>query len=130
MKPDLASFALYDSDILGQLNGRPSVSLTDRLIPALNRNTEPPFSLFPQTDIRLLLDRVVFTGVASPGHLSPAAGAVLAYAPEDQLPRLLRPGGLLAGEPASLLLDACQKLESGRRNAILPLIRKEAHYAL
>lgn len=123
--------SLFESTSLdGEFFPRWDQRLGSRLTPALDRNDAPPFSLFPQTDIRLVLDRVVFTGAASPGHLSPAAGAVLAYAPEDQLPRLLQPGALLAEEPASLLLDACQKLEPGRRNAILPHIRKEAHYAL
>lgn len=104
--------------------------LGSRLLPTMDRNAYLPFSCMPQEDIRLVLTHVSFAGEASPGKLSLMASGALLYAPEDLLPQLLQPGALLAEEPAALLLDACQTLPIGRRNAILPHIRKEVRYAL
>lgn len=104
--------------------------LGSRLTPALDRNTQSPLTDLPREDLCLVLNRVIFTGTADPDRISPAAADVLAYAPEDQVLRQLRPGGLLAEEYPQQLLDACQRLPAGRRNAILPHIRKEASYAL
>lgn len=104
--------------------------LGSRLIPALDRGAQSPLASLPQEDLRLVLDRVAFTGAVDPDRISPAAAAVLLVGPEDQMPRLLRPGGLLAEESPQQLLDACQQLLASKRNAILPYIRKEAQYAL
>lgn len=104
--------------------------LGSRLIPTLNRRSGPPFANLLPEDIRLLLDRVTFVGTPEPDKLSQAAQAALLNAPEEQLSRLLQPGGLLAEEPAGKLLDACQLLPANRRSVVLAHIRKETDYEL
>lgn len=101
-----------------------------RLTPALDLNTDLPFDSFSPEEARLVLERIHFTGEAAPDKLSIVPARALLYLPEDMLPELLQPGGLLAQESPRALLDACQALPISRRNLLLPLIHKRVDYTL
>ena len=103
--------------------------LGSRIIPTMDIN-DPLFPELSPANLEKLLRRVQFTGTPPTDALSPVAVQVLRHAPEDLLPDLLRPDGLLGREQPHLLLDACQELPSSRRNEILPHVRSSVDYQL
>lgn len=104
--------------------------LGEGLVPALDRSNPIGLGTLTQDDQRMIYRRMAFTGAAEPRRLSPLARQALFFAPEDVLPHLFSPGGLLAEESPAALLDGCQALPLHRRRIILPRIRKEESYAL
>ena len=104
--------------------------LGSRLVPTLDAGTDLFIRALEPEDIRLILDRLRFTPFSSSGKLPRSAAELLLYAPEDLLPGMLQPGGLLEHVSGAVLLDACQALPISKRNLMLPLIRKEMDYAL
>lgn len=100
------------------------------LTPALDLNGDLlPENMSPK-NLREILDRVHFTGESSPDKLRIIPGRLLVSVPEEMLPELLQPGGLLTREDPKVLLDACQELPLSRRNNLLPHLRKEVDYTL
>lgn len=100
-----------------------------RLIPAMDINQAVVQDLSSDST-RLLLQHVRFVGTPPTEVLSSVAVQVLLHAPEELLPGLLEPNGLLAREQPHLLLDACQLLPVARRNLVVPLIQKRTDYQL
>lgn len=103
--------------------------LGSHLIPTMDINS-PGFQHMTPELIGQVLKHIQFIGTPPSDALSPLAGQLLSHAPEDLLPSLLQPEGLLAQEHSHLLLDACQTLPLPRRQLILPYIRKIVDYQL
>ena len=103
--------------------------LGNGLVPIMDINA-PCFRDMSPTMVRQVLEHVHFIGTPPTDTLSTLAVQILHHAPEDLLPELLRPEGLLAQEQPHLLLDACQEIPLTRRNRMLPYIRKSGDYLL
>lgn len=125
------SFPMWNvaSEIEGEFFARWAARLGPRLIPAMDINAPTIRELEPHS-MRQVLQQVRFVGTPPADALSSAAAQMLLHAPEDLLPALLQPNGLLTQEQPHLLLDACQHLPPSRRNLILPYLRKTADYQL
>lgn len=103
--------------------------LGTQLIPTMDINS-PSFRDMTPELIGQVLEHIQFVGSPPTDALSPLATQLLLHAPEDLLPSLLQPDGLLTQEQSHLLLDACQTLPLPRRQGILPDIRKSVDYLL
>ena len=125
------SFPVWNvaSEVEDEFFARWEARLGPRLIPAMDINAPTMRELAPHS-LRQVLQQVHFVGTPPTDALSTAAAQMLLHAPEDMLPQLLQPCGLLAQEQPQLLLDACQDLPPVRRNLILPYLRKTADYRL
>ena len=96
--------------------------------PTLSRHHQIP--RLERSETEQLLELVIFTDQPVPGHLSKAALLALHAAPEHLLPQLMQGDGILAAEDQNELLKTCETLSPGRRNQILPYIKKEVTYDL
>lgn len=101
-----------------------------RLIPTLDINSSLSLQYLTDDEIRMLLERVTFTGQRQLSRVCHLSMQLMEYAPPDMLPGLMQSGNLLALEHPQALLEACQQLPPDRRNLLLPYIRKEVHYDL
>ena len=101
-----------------------------RLVPTMSIQTNLHLKNLSDDEIRLLLERVPFTGQRQPDKICPLSAQLMQYAPSDMLPELIQPGNLLALEHPHAILDACEQLSPDRRNMLLPYLHKEVQYDL